>query len=159
MLLNIGEFILVWLCCVKYSMDGAYNLRLRNKMKKKNNFYWQEFCSSICTRFCNLFIFGISRVSGQLRNRTNERLYHTCLTWHAKGKLRLIRDVWGSLRGCVLVYRHTKEGNINELRHNSMYGYENKRNSLVYRYTRTAPFKGSGPMGSHALWFCSSLAP
>ena len=41
--------------------------------------------------------------------------------------------------GCVLVYRYTKEGNINELRHNSMYGYENKRNSLVYRYTRTAP--------------------
>ena len=40
---------------------------------------------------------------------------------------------------CVLVYRYTKEGNINELRHNSMYGYENKRNSLVYRYTRTAP--------------------
>ena len=38
-----------------------------------------------------------------------------------------------------LVYRYTKEGNINELRHNSMYGYENKRNSLVYRYTRTAP--------------------
>ena len=45
--------------------------------------------------------------------------------------------------GCVLVYRYTKEGNINELRHNSMYGYENKRNSLVYRYTRTAPTKGS----------------
>ena len=43
------------------------------------------------------------------------------------------------LLGCVLVYRYTKEGNINELRHNSMYGYENKRNSLVYRYTRTAP--------------------
>ena len=42
--------------------------------------------------------------------------------------------------GCVLVYRYTKEGNINELRHNSMYGYENKRNSLVYRYTRTAPY-------------------
>ena len=41
--------------------------------------------------------------------------------------------------GCVLVYRYTKEGNINELRHNSMYGYENKSNSLVYRYTRTAP--------------------
>ena len=41
--------------------------------------------------------------------------------------------------GCVLVYRYTKEGNTNELRHNSMYGYENKRNSLVYRYTRTAP--------------------
>ena len=41
--------------------------------------------------------------------------------------------------GCVLVYRYTKEGNNNELRHNSMYGYENKRNSLVYRYTRTAP--------------------
>ena len=45
-----------------------------------------------------------------------------------------------SLLGCVLVYRYSKEGNINELRHNSMYGYENKRNSLVYRYTRTAPF-------------------
>ena len=25
------------------------------------------------------------------------------------------------------------------MRHNSMYGYENNRNSLVYRYTRTAP--------------------
>ena len=35
MLLNIGEFILVWVCCVKYSMDGTYNLRLRNRMKKK----------------------------------------------------------------------------------------------------------------------------
>ena len=42
-------------------------------------------------------------------------------------------------KGSVLVYRYTKEGNINKLRHNSMYGYENKRNSLVYRYTRTAP--------------------
>ena len=43
------------------------------------------------------------------------------------------------LIGCILVYRYTKEGNINELRHNSMYGYENNKNSLVYRYTRTAP--------------------
>ena len=43
--------------------------------------------------------------------------------------------------GCVLVYRYTKEGNINELRHNSIYGYENKRNSLVYRYTRAGLFK------------------
>ena len=40
---------------------------------------------------------------------------------------------------CVLVYRCTKERNINELCHNSMYGYENNRNSPVYRYTRTAP--------------------
>ena len=47
-----------------------------------------------------------------------------------------------SFGGCILVYRYTKEGNINELRHNSMYGYENNRNSLVYRYTRTAPFWG-----------------
>ena len=45
--------------------------------------------------------------------------------------------------GCVLVYRYTREGNFNELRHNSMYGYENKRNSLVYRYTRTAPKNGN----------------
>ena len=37
------------------------------------------------------------------------------------------------------MYRYTKERNINELRHNSMYGYENNRNSPVYRYTRTAP--------------------
>ena len=49
--------------------------------------------------------------------------------------------ILGFSEGCVLVYRYTKEGNINELRHNSMYGYENKRNSLVYRYTRTAPFR------------------
>ena len=48
-----------------------------------------------------------------------------------------------SLVGCVLVYWYTKERNINELRHNSMYGYENNRNSPVYRYTRTAPFSGS----------------
>ena len=41
--------------------------------------------------------------------------------------------------GCVLVYRYTKERNINELHHNSMYGCENNRNSPVYRYTRTAP--------------------
>ena len=41
--------------------------------------------------------------------------------------------------GCVLVYRYTKERNINELRHNSMYGCENNRNSPMYRYTRTAP--------------------
>ena len=41
--------------------------------------------------------------------------------------------------GCVLVYRYTKERNINEQRHNSMYGCENNRNSPVYRYTRTAP--------------------
>ena len=31
------------------------------------------------------------------------------------------------LSGCVLVYRYTKERNINELRHNSMYGYKNNR--------------------------------
>ena len=37
------------------------------------------------------------------------------------------------------MYRYTKEGNNNELRHKSMYGYENNRNSLVYWYTRTAP--------------------
>ena len=42
------------------------------------------------------------------------------------------------------VYRYTrtqptKERNVNELRHNSMYGYENNRNSPVCRYTRTAP--------------------
>ena len=37
------------------------------------------------------------------------------------------------------MYRYTKERNINELRHNSMYGCENNRNSPVYRYTRTAP--------------------
>ena len=41
--------------------------------------------------------------------------------------------------GCVLVYRYTKERNINELRDNSIYGYENNRNSPVYRYTRTVP--------------------
>ena len=44
------------------------------------------------------------------------------------------------LMGCVLVCRYTKERNINELRHNSIYGYENNRNSPVYQYTRTAPF-------------------
>ena len=44
-----------------------------------------------------------------------------------------------ALLGYVLVYRYTKERNINELRHNSMYGCENNRNSPVYRYTRTAP--------------------
>ena len=37
------------------------------------------------------------------------------------------------------MYRYTKERNINELCHNSMYGYENNRNSPMYRYTRTAP--------------------
>ena len=37
------------------------------------------------------------------------------------------------------MYRYTKERNINELCHNSMYGYENNRNSPVYQYTRTAP--------------------
>ena len=41
--------------------------------------------------------------------------------------------------GCVLAYRYAKERNINELRHNCMYGYENNRNSPVYRYTRTTP--------------------
>ena len=44
-----------------------------------------------------------------------------------------------AITGCVLVYRYTKERNTNELRHNSMYGYENNRNSPVYRNTRTAP--------------------
>ena len=43
------------------------------------------------------------------------------------------------LLGCVLVYRYTKERNSYKLRHNSMYGYENNRNSPVYQYTRTAP--------------------
>ena len=37
------------------------------------------------------------------------------------------------------MYRYTKERNINELYHNSIYEYENNRNSPVYRYTRTAP--------------------
>ena len=41
--------------------------------------------------------------------------------------------------GCVFAYRYAKERNINELRHNCMYGYENNRNSPVYRYTRTTP--------------------
>ena len=50
--------------------------------------------------------------------------------------------------GCVLVYRYTKERNINELCHNSMYGYENNRNSPVYWYTRTAP--------QHVLVQCTS---
>ena len=50
--------------------------------------------------------------------------------------------------GCVLVYRYTKEQNINELRHNSMYGYENNRNSPVYRYTRKAPKILFGVLGS-----------
>ena len=50
-----------------------------------------------------------------------------------------VEEEYHAILGCVLVYRYTREGNINELRHNSMYGYENKRNSLVYRYTRTAP--------------------
>ena len=40
--------------------------------------------------------------------------------------------------GCVCVYRYEKERNINELCHNSTYGYENNRNSPVYRCTRTA---------------------
>ena len=31
--------------------------------------------------------------------------------------------------GCVLLYRYTKEQNINKLRQDSMYGYENNRNS------------------------------
>ena len=51
----------------------------------------------------------------------------------------------GKVSGCVLVYRFTKERNINELRHNSMYGYENNRNSPVYRYTRTAPSFRTAP--------------
>ena len=48
-----------------------------------------------------------------------------------------------SLVDFVLVYRYTKERNINELHHNSMYGYENNQNSPVYRYTRKALFSGS----------------
>ena len=54
-------------------------------------------------------------------------------------KYFFITNIYGPNNGCVLVYRYTKERNINELRHNSMYGYENNRNSLVCRYTRTAP--------------------
>ena len=59
------------------------------------------------------------------------------------------------LTGCVLVYRYTKERNINELRHNSMYGCENKRNSPVYRYTRTAPayFSGHSFLTKTRLYF------
>ena len=30
------------------------------------------------------------------------------------------------------MYQYTKEQNINELQHNSMYGYENNKNSPVY---------------------------
>ena len=41
----------------------------------------------------------------------------------------MIHTQKNTLWGCVLVYRYTKERNINELRHNSMYGYENNRNS------------------------------
>ena len=61
-------------------------------------------------------------------------IYYCRMRLSAKGQVLL---------GRVLVYRYTKEGNINKLRHNSMYGYENERNSLVYPYTRTAPAFGS----------------
>ena len=50
--------------------------------------------------------------------------------------------------GCVLLYQYTKEWNINELRQDSMYGYENNRNSPMYRYIRTAPKNAS-----HAYYF------
>ena len=50
----------------------------------------------------------------------------------------ILNSVTTRLRLCPRVPVH-KRRNINELRHNSMYGYESKRNSLVYWYTRTAP--------------------
>ena len=62
----------------------------------------------------------------------SNRKSHMLLKWH-KHILKVSQNM------VVLVYRYTKERNINELRHNSMCGYENNRNSPVYRYTRTAP--------------------
>ena len=38
------------------------------------------------------------------------------------------------VRGCVIVYRYTEERNINELRHNSMYGYEKPGQPLVRQH-------------------------
>ena len=44
------------------------------------------------------------------------------------------------LVGCVLVYRYTKDRNINELRHNSMYGYENDKNSPLVLVHQDSPY-------------------
>ena len=89
--------------------------------------------------------FWLSKFVQEVSNSSGERYPSRSLYSIICGLKRHLSDVNVSaalkpLAGCVLVYRYTKERNVNELRHNSMYGYENDRNSPVYRYTRTAPF-------------------
>ena len=55
-----------------------------------------------------------------------------------RAKIYALKGMGMTIFSCVLVYRYTKERDINELRHNSIYAYENNRNCPVYRYTRTA---------------------
>ena len=89
--------------------------------------------------------YWLSKFVQEVSNSSGERYPSRSLYSIICGLKRHLSDVNVSaalkpLAGCVLVYRYTKERNVNELRHNSMYGYENDRNSPVYRYTRTAPF-------------------
>ena len=84
------------------------------------------------TLVCYLSISVGCVVFGVFCGLDQTRFYHEIQQYSCRGM--------HSFFGCVLVYWYTKERNINELRHNSMYGYENDRNSPLYRYTRTAPF-------------------
>ena len=89
--------------------------------------------------------YWLSKFVQEVSNSSGERYPSRSLYSIICGLKRHLSDINVSaalkpLAGCVLVYRYTKERNVNELRHNSMYGYENDRNSPVYRYTRTAPF-------------------
>ena len=89
--------------------------------------------------------YWLSKFVQEVSNSSGERYPSRSLYSIICGLKRHLSDVNVSaalkpLAGCVLVYRYTKERNVNELRHNSMYGYENDRNSPVYWYTRTAPF-------------------
>ena len=102
------------------------------------------------TDFTKVAVVGIERKSLRLECRTedmarlSEEESNLLLAISSSEKryetyIDRKRLAFGRKLGCVLVYRYTKEPNINELRHNSMYGYENNRYSPVYRYTRTAP--------------------
>ena len=87
----------------------------------------------------NFSIFGDDRHQEKCQGTAWTLVTSQNTVFTGEGQWITLRLKHGELFGCVLVYRYTKERNINELRHNSMYGYENNRNSPVYRYTRTAP--------------------
>ena len=107
---------------VVYRMGRQYNLFARNHTLKRS---LHSFKSQLTFQLSTIKVDPEGRFL--IAKLTIEEKYF------------FITNIYGPNNGCVLEYLYTKERNINELRHNAMYRYENNRNSPVYRYTRTAP--------------------